>query len=140
LHLSAVGERREHAVGRSLILGVEGEREALEFRLALGVAVGRHDIRAVDAKACVHDLVLAAGRNHAGRRFLRTFVEAHHHPDLGAERLLVEVDRLLAAAIEEQIRCHWHDLSPLLFDLNDACVALSGDNRITLRRFRAGKR
>src|SRR5262245_13381377 len=117
LHLSAVGERREHAVGRGLIVGIEGERETLEFRLALGIAVGRHDVRAVDPDARVHDLVLAAGRNHAGRRLLRTFVESHHHPDLGAERLLVEFDRLLAAAIEEQIRCHWHDLSPLLFDL-----------------------
>src|SRR6516162_4387783 len=53
----------------------------------------------------MHDLVVAAGRNHAGRRRLRAFLIAHHHLDLGAERLLVELDRLLAAAVEEQIRC-----------------------------------
>src|SRR5262252_7167461 len=60
----------------------------------------------------MHDLVVAAGRNHAGRRRLRAFLIAHHHLDLGAERLLVELDRLLAAAVEEQIRCR-HGLSPL---------------------------
>src|SRR5215831_7419912 len=53
----------------------------------------------------MHDLVVAAGRDHAGRRRLRAFLIAHHHLDLGAERLLVEIDRLLAAAVEEQIRC-----------------------------------
>src|SRR5262249_39483382 len=60
----------------------------------------------------MHDLVVAAGRNPAGRRRLRAFLKAHHHLDLGAERLLVELDRLLAAAVEEQIRCR-HGLSPL---------------------------
>src|SRR5262249_48281658 len=49
--LSAVGERREHAVGLGFVLGVDGEREALEFRLALRTAVGRHHVLAVDAKA-----------------------------------------------------------------------------------------
>src|SRR5215467_13550128 len=60
----------------------------------------------------MHDLVVAAGRNHAGRRRLRAFLIAHHHLDLGAERLLVELDRLLAAAVEEQIRCR-HGFSSL---------------------------
>src|SRR5262249_62225620 len=32
-HLAAVGERREHAVGLGLVLGINGEREALEVRL-----------------------------------------------------------------------------------------------------------
>src|SRR5215469_8325452 len=53
----------------------------------------------------MHDLVVAAGWNHAGRRRLRAVLETHHHLDLGAERLLVELDRLLAAAVEEQIGC-----------------------------------
>src|SRR4029450_3983603 len=57
----------------------------------------------------MHDLVVAAGRNHAG---LRAFLETHHHLDLGPKRLLVEVKRLLAAAVESQIRCR-HGLSPL---------------------------
>src|SRR5262245_54250338 len=60
----------------------------------------------------MHDLVVAAGRNHAGRRRLRAFLIAHHHLDLGAECLLVELDRLLAAAVKKQIRCR-HGLSPL---------------------------
>src|SRR6516162_3135179 len=104
-YLAAVGERREHAVGLGLVPGVDGEREALEFRLALRAAVGRHHVLAVDAQARMHDLVVAAGRNHAGRRRLRAFLIAHHHLDLGAQRLLVELDCLLAAAVEEQIRC-----------------------------------
>src|SRR5262245_26868921 len=37
-HLAAVGERREHAVGLGLVLGINGEREALEVRLALRAA------------------------------------------------------------------------------------------------------
>src|SRR5262245_59722789 len=53
----------------------------------------------------MHDLVVAARRDHAGGRRLRAFLIAHHHLDLGAERLLVELDRLFAAAVEEQIRC-----------------------------------
>src|SRR5260370_18438971 len=60
----------------------------------------------------MHDLVVAAGRNPVGRRRFRAVLETHHHLDLGAERLLVELDRLLAAAVEEQIRCR-HGLSPL---------------------------
>src|SRR5215831_5022044 len=50
-HLAAVGERREHAVGLGFVPGVDGEREALEFRLALGAAVGGHHVLAVDSKA-----------------------------------------------------------------------------------------
>src|SRR5262249_55661917 len=50
-HLAAVGERREHAVGLGLVPGIDGEREALEFRLALRAAVGRHHVLAVDVKA-----------------------------------------------------------------------------------------
>src|SRR5262249_15457361 len=50
-HLAAVGERREPAVGLGLVLGVDGEREALEFWLALRAAVGRHHVLAVDEQA-----------------------------------------------------------------------------------------
>src|SRR6516164_6522085 len=49
--MRAVGERREHAVGLGLVLGIDGEREALEFRLALRAAVGRHHVLAVDEQA-----------------------------------------------------------------------------------------
>jgi hypothetical protein len=67
LHLAAVGERREHAISLGFVPGIEREREALEFRLALLAAVRRHHLRAVDAKARMHDLVLAAGRHLVGR-------------------------------------------------------------------------
>src|SRR5262252_3239073 len=50
-HLAAVGERGEHAVGLGFVPGIDGEREALEFRLALRAAVGRHHVLAVDSKA-----------------------------------------------------------------------------------------
>src|SRR5215211_3504754 len=59
----------------------------------------------------MHDLVLAAGLNHAGRGWFRIFLEAHHHLDFGAERLLVELECLLAPAVEEQVRCYRHGLS-----------------------------
>ena len=51
----------------------------------------------------MHDFVLAARRDHAGLERFRTFFETHEHDHFRAERLLVELDRLLAAAIEEQI-------------------------------------
>jgi hypothetical protein len=50
LHLAAVGERLEHTFGIGFILWTEGQREALELRLALGAAVGRQHRRAIDAK------------------------------------------------------------------------------------------
>src|SRR5919201_6571571 len=107
-HFSTIGESLEHAVGLGVVPCINREREALEFRLTLRAAVGRHHLRIADAKTRMHDFVLAAGRNHAGRRRLRAFLVAHHHLDLGAKRFLVEVERFLAAAVEEQVRCHWH--------------------------------
>src|SRR6185312_12544643 len=44
----------------------------------------------------------------AGRRVL----EAREHLHLGAERLAVELDRLLAATVEEDIRLHDHREPP----------------------------
>src|SRR5215813_6714804 len=38
-YLSTVGERVEHAVGLGFVLGIDGEREALEFGFALRAAV-----------------------------------------------------------------------------------------------------
>jgi hypothetical protein len=43
------------------------------------------------------------GGHMPGGCWLRALLEAHHHVDLGAERLLVELERLFAAAVEEQI-------------------------------------
>ena len=47
-YLSTVGERVEHAVGLGFVLGIDGEREALEFGFALRAAVGRHHGRIAD--------------------------------------------------------------------------------------------
>src|SRR5215475_141242 len=73
----------------------------------------------------MHDLVVAAGRNHAGGRRLRAFLIAHHHLDLGAQRLLVELDRLLAAAVEEQIRCR-HGLLSFVEVVWESCRSRLG--------------
>src|SRR6266702_4296828 len=94
-HLSLIGKRLEHAIGLGFVLGVHGEREALEFGLALRATVGRHYIGTIDAKARMHDLALAAGRDHAGRRRLRALLLAHHHLYLGTKRILIEAERLL---------------------------------------------
>ena len=59
----------------------------------------------------MHHLVLGIGRDHAGLRGLRAILEAHEHHYLGAERFLIERDRLLAAAIEEQIGLDVHSIS-----------------------------
>src|SRR5262245_62770831 len=63
-----------------------------------------------DAKADVHDFVFIAGLCHPGLRF-RAVLISHEHVDFGAERLLVELDCLLATSIKEQIRLDRHDSS-----------------------------
>ena len=60
----------------------------------------------------MHHLVLAAWRDHAGGN--RAFLVAHEHRHFRAKRLLVELDRLFAAAIEEQIGLYLHHGSPFL--------------------------
>jgi len=56
----------------------------------------------------VHHLVLGARRRHARLR-LGIVLEAQQHLDLRAKRFLVELDRFLAAAVEEQVGLHVHD-------------------------------
>ena len=55
LDLAAVAERGEQLVGFAFGLHREREREALELRLALGVAVGRHDALVAELEARMHD-------------------------------------------------------------------------------------
>jgi len=59
----------------------------------------------------MHHLVLRTGRDHAWWRGLRAVLEAHEHHHLSAEDLLRELDRLLAAAIEEQVGLDVHSIS-----------------------------
>jgi len=56
-------------------------------------------------KLRVHDLVFAAGADH---EFIRSVLETHQHADLGADRLFVEFQRFIAAAVEIQIRLDVH--------------------------------
>src|SRR5262249_41661471 len=61
LHLSSIGEPREHLVRARLVRYRHRQRETLEARLALAAAIGRHHHGVPDAKARVHHLVLAPG-------------------------------------------------------------------------------
>ena len=61
----------------------------------------------------MHHLVLGTGRDHAGFMGIRAVLETHEHRHLGAERAAVELDRLLAAAIEEQVGLDLHCVSSL---------------------------
>ena len=79
----------------------EGEGKALEVGFLAGTVIGGHYRTLADAEACVHDLVLRAGRDHAGRWQFGALLVAHHHLHFGIEGLPVEFDSLLAIAIEE---------------------------------------
>ena len=86
-------------------LGGHGDREPEPIGLRPVVApVGGHQRGAADPERGVHDLLLEALLEHPGRRRLGALVVPHHHLDLGPECLAVELDRLLAAAGEEQVR------------------------------------
>src|SRR3954468_7339419 len=43
-------------------------------------------------------------------------LEAHEHPDLDAERLLVEFERFLGAAVEEQVNLRLHQYLPFALE------------------------
>ena len=85
----------------------EREREALEIRLVVLHAVGTHHHGIADPEGGVHDLV-GVLRHHPRSAGIGVLAEAHHHVDIGAQRLLVEVESFLATAIEEQIRLYRH--------------------------------
>jgi hypothetical protein len=58
---------------------------------------------------------------------LGAVLEAHEHGDLRTERLLVELDRFLAAAVEKTGRFHGHGV--LLVDVV-RMIALAGAARV----------
>ena len=66
------------------------------------MAVGHHHVRPANAQVRVHDFVFRTGRARAVRR-IGIFLEAHHVVDFGAQRVAVELDGFLAAAVEEQV-------------------------------------
>ena len=59
----------------------------------------------------MHHLVLGTGRGHAGFMGIRAILEMHEHRHLRAECAAVELERLLAAAIEEQVGLDLHCVS-----------------------------
>src|SRR5260221_1534520 len=73
------------------------------------MAVGGEQLRVADAKGRVQDLLRR--RRHAGLLGPWHVLEAHHHLDLGAEVLAVELQRFLATAIEIQVGLHLHGFS-----------------------------
>src|SRR5262249_1200634 len=101
-HLAAVTQGGEQPIGLRLVRGREGQAEALEIRLSPLAAVRAHDHRFTYAQARMHPLVFRAGRDHA--LLIRgAILEAREHLHFGAERTLVELDGLLAAAIEGEV-------------------------------------
>ena len=59
---------------------------------------------AAQLEARMHDVVrVRRGGQFGIARGLGCVLEAHQHLDLDAERLLVELERLVGAAVEEQI-------------------------------------
>ena len=57
----------------------------------------------------MHYFVLRARRDHPLLLWFRTLLEAHQYRHLSAENVAVEFDRLLAAAVKEQVRLDLHD-------------------------------
>jgi hypothetical protein len=114
IRLAAFGQRLEERVGLGLGLGADCQRETFELWVALGVAVGSHHLCVADLEGGVQNLFFGARRAHGTVHAIRIFLEAHQHLDLGAERLLIKIQRFFAAAVEEQIGLHVHGGSPLL--------------------------
>src|SRR3954452_2744318 len=124
LYLASLSERGKQPFRLNFIRYRERQRKALEARLALAVAIGSHDCRVSQAQRPMHDFVFRSWRQHARRTRLGRFFETHEHGNFGTERAAVEIKRLLATAIEEQIRLDQHGFS--LPGLN-ARFSINGD-------------
>src|SRR5712691_6269030 len=105
LHLPTVGQRSEQPLGLGIVRHRERQRKALEAGPPEASPVGSQHRCIADAEGHMHHLVLATWRHHGG---VRAFLEAHEHRHLGSERAAVELDRLLAATVEEQIGLDLH--------------------------------
>jgi len=108
MHGAVIGECGEHAFGLGVVRGAERQIEALKARCAAAASVRCHHDGIADAKARMHDLVLAARRQHAWAVRLRAVAVAHQHLDLGVEHFAVELDGLFAAAFEKQVGLDVH--------------------------------
>ena len=103
--LAAFAEGGEPGRGLLRRLCRQRQGKAAERRRRGAHAVGGHQDALADAQVGVQHLVLRA-RRQAHR--LRRLLAAHQQGDFGAQRLDVEVQRLLAAAVEEQIGFDFH--------------------------------
>src|SRR5205807_7258275 len=111
LDLPAVAQSGEQPLRLGIVGHRKRKRNALESRLAHAAAVGSHQRGLADAEARMHHLVLGTGRDHAGLRGLGSVLPAHQSCDLGADCLAVELEGLLAATVEEQVRLDLHGIS-----------------------------
>src|SRR5262249_53585012 len=59
-------------------------------------------------KTGMHDVVLRALRDHAGRQRLWTLGKTPQHQHLGTERPLIKIERFLTLPVETQIGLHLH--------------------------------
>src|SRR5262245_56676793 len=110
-HLPAVCEGGKYLVGLGLRRNHDRQREALEAGRRVAGAVGDQDRRVAEAEGAVHDLVLVPGREDTGWRRVGRVPEAEQLDRRGAERRPVELDRLFAAAVKEQIGLDLHGSS-----------------------------
>jgi hypothetical protein len=69
--------------------------------------VGSHQRVVADRQPCVHHLVAPVGRHVV---FHGRFAMRLHHDDRAAEGLLIQFERLGAAAVEVEVRGQLHDL------------------------------
>src|SRR6185295_6310502 len=76
----------------------------------------------------MHDLLARTGSATRLRR-LRTVLKSQHHVHLGAERLAVELNGLLAAPIEKQIRLNHRNIASHSCFLNECFVFTHTTNR-----------
>src|SRR5262249_11098551 len=115
-HLPAVDEGLEQPLGLGRIHHRERERKALKAWLTPASAVGGHHGRLTHTEARMHHLVLGTRLDHRPIGTVLVTQEARH---LGADGLAVELERLLAAPLEEQVRLDlrrkWRRHSSLLF-------------------------
>src|SRR5207253_6617319 len=116
-HLPALHQRRDHPTSLALASHRERQRDALEARVPAASTVRSQHGGLADLEAGMHRLVLGTWLSHPG---VGAFLEALEGRDLGADRATVELERLLAAPLEEQVglnlhrRWHRHDSLRLL--------------------------
>src|SRR5437868_561405 len=134
-HRAAFAQGAEQPLRFGVVRRIERKPEALEIRRSQTFAVGCEDGRVTDLKSDVHDLVLVGIRI----RIVGTWwhvLEAHQMHDLCVDRRAIEINRLFAAAVEEQIGLNRHCRLSSMFSA-PACGGLEGVKRKVRWTFRS---